>query len=92
LTRPHERTIGMMDIYEGKIKSRKGYGIPPCGTVSMHIRHGDKHKEMGLFPLEMYLEKLDSLRRGKTFPSNLKVPLPIFVSTEDDEVIRKIRT
>jgi len=92
MTRPNERMIGMMDYYDSEIRSEKRYGIPPCGTVSMHIRHGDKSKEMKLFPLELYLKKLDSLREDGKFPALLTVPLPIFVSTEDGEVIRKIRS
>jgi len=91
MVRPNERTIGMMDHWAREIRSVDGYGIAPCGSASMHIRHGDKGREMELFSLDKYLEKLDYLRQNNNFPIT-SLPLPIFVSTEDDEVIRQMLT
>lgn len=91
MVRPNQRTIGMMDYYEQKVRSAKGYGIPKCPTASMHIRHGDKNKEMELFGLEEYEEKLHFLRQNNEFLSTFP-PLAIFLSTEDNGVITEAET
>jgi len=91
MARPNQRMIGMMDYYERKIRSVKGYGIPRCGTASMHIRHGDKNKEMKLFSLENYVDKFDFLLQNNGFLSTF-LPFSIFVSTEDNEVIGQVQT
>jgi len=91
MVRPNQRTIGMMDYYEQKVRSAKGYGIPKCRTASMHIRHGDKNKEMQLFALQEYVKKLDFLRQNNEFLS-IFPPLAIFLSTEDNMVITEVET
>ncbi|KAI5480678.1 Rho guanine nucleotide exchange factor [Pseudohyphozyma bogoriensis] len=59
----------------------------PRGTVSMHVRHGDKYKEMDLVPLTEYARKAEELAAlnpnayGKT----------AFVSSEDPSLLRKMQ-
>jgi hypothetical protein len=53
--------------YEAAARLRAAYeqspatGPLPRGTVSIHIRHGDKKKEMTLIPTEKYLRAADDL-------------------------------
>jgi hypothetical protein len=56
----------------------------PHGTISIHIRHGDKHKEMALVPTEDYLK--EAARLVKLHPIFLS-PYRIFLSTEDPSAI-----
>lgn len=59
----------------------------PHGTISVHIRHGDKHKEMVLVPTMAYLEQAAAL--VKLHPIGL-APYRIFLSTEDPSAIDEI--
>lgn len=56
----------------------------PHGTISIHIRHGDKHKEMALVPTDDYLK--EAARLVKLQPIILS-PYRIFLSTEDPSAI-----
>jgi hypothetical protein len=59
----------------------RGPGVPLArGTISLHIRHGDKHKEMALVPTEAYLA--EALHLTRLHPLALG-GARIFVSTED---------
>jgi hypothetical protein len=56
--------------------------LPP-GTISLHIRHGDKAVEMALVPFQKYLEAAEKLATMQT----LSLRKTVFVSTEDPDVI-----
>jgi hypothetical protein len=58
----------------------------PRGTVSIHIRHGDKKKEMTLIPTEKYLLAADELVKLNPFGYR-KVA---FMSTEDPGSIEEM--
>eukprot|EP01065_Artemidia_motanka_P052519 TRINITY_DN9508_c0_g1_i2.p1 TRINITY_DN9508_c0_g1~~TRINITY_DN9508_c0_g1_i2.p1 ORF type:complete len:483 (+),score=162.92 TRINITY_DN9508_c0_g1_i2:276-1724(+) len=56
-------------------------GGPPAKMIGIHVRHGDKHKEMKLLPLSAYMRAAERMRRED--PSLRDV----FVSTEDPQVL-----
>ena len=76
-------------LHQGIIQndaSRKMVHMPfplPAGTISMHVRHGDKHTEMRLIPFVEYVQK------SETFVNQnpLYFRKIMFVSTEDPGVI-----
>jgi hypothetical protein len=60
----------------------------PRGTVSIHVRHGDKYTEMTLQPFARYVEGAKDLFRWQP----LSLSRTMFVSTEDAQVIREAAT
>ena len=60
----------------------------PVGTVSVHVRHGDKFKEVPPVPFDEYLRRLRRMAQVFGLPS----PVPTFLSTEDPAVIHEART
>lgn len=59
----------------------------PKGTISMHVRHGDKASEMQLLSLDHYVKAAESLAN-----TNPMLYYKIgFVSTEDQAVIDETR-
>jgi len=56
----------------------------PSGTISIHIRHGDKGQEMSLVPTETYF--MEATRLVKLHPLSL-ANYQIFLSTEDPDAI-----
>eukprot|EP00659_Diplonema_papillatum_P006182 gene6182-9466_t len=57
-------------------------GVPPK-MIGMHVRHGDKYKEMQLLPLSLYMDHAEKLRAAE--PDLVD----IFVSTEDPKVLNE---
>eukprot|EP01059_Diplonema_ambulator_P008710 TRINITY_DN18390_c0_g1_i1.p1 TRINITY_DN18390_c0_g1~~TRINITY_DN18390_c0_g1_i1.p1 ORF type:complete len:481 (+),score=42.97 TRINITY_DN18390_c0_g1_i1:95-1537(+) len=57
----------------------------PKKMIGMHVRHGDKYKEMKLVPLATYIEEARALR--KVEPDLVD----IFVSTEDPTVLQETK-
>mmetsp|Transcript_12401 Transcript_12401/g.24936 ORF Transcript_12401/g.24936 Transcript_12401/m.24936 type:complete len:434 (-) Transcript_12401:1725-3026(-) len=55
----------------------------PGGTISLHVRHGDKSKEMTLIPFDQYVKAAEKLAKENP----LYYKHTIFVSTEDPDVI-----
>ena len=55
-------------------------GVPPR-MIGIHVRHGDKYKEMRLLPLSSYMQHAAALRKKEP---NLTA---VFLSTEDDAVL-----
>ena len=74
LVRPNTRTLE--EVYQRKRK-QSWSGIP-AGAVSVHIRHGDKYKEMQLVPDADYLSRAEELLLQ--YPDLKKI---MFLSTED---------
>ena len=58
--------------------------IMPADTISIHVRHGDKHREMTLRSWREHLAEAKRLVADR----QLKNPV-IFLSTEDPEVIKE---
>jgi hypothetical protein len=68
------------------LRQRKQPLFPlPRGTVSTHVRHGDKGSEMALHPFEDYLREAERLY----LQSPLALRRTMFVSTEDVGVIHE---
>ena len=62
-------------------------GVPlPRGTVSIHIRHGDKKKEMALIPTTAYLQAADELVKRNPFGYRDIG----FLSTEDPSAVEEV--
>jgi hypothetical protein len=62
-------------------------GVPlPRGAVSVHIRHGDKKKEMALVPTQAYLRAADDLVLMHPFGYRDIG----FLSTEDPEAVNEV--
>jgi len=68
----------------------------PSGCVSMHVRHGDKYREMRLHPLEEYVDWAEKMlfedsALVKLTPdlSEAREARTIFLSTEDPKVIEE---
>ena len=79
LVRPNMRTL-----YE--IRNRRqqqSWTTIPSGTISIHIRHGDKGIEMPLAPDADYLSKAEELVKQDT-----RLQRTIFLSTEDPASIQ----
>lgn len=77
IVRPNARTLGELERRRGLVF---GGGDIEEGTISVHVRHGDKWKEMKLADDPTYLkavEDLVTIRRGPTLKRK------IFLSTED---------
>jgi len=70
------------------VHAASAFPLPP-GTVSVHIRHGDKHREMTLVPLFNYLEAANSLVDENTLGYSGKV---LFLSTEDPAAVADLET
>lgn len=79
MVRPNERT--RLEIQSRK-QQQSWSGIPD-GTVSVHIRHGDKGTEMQLVPDVEYLFKAEELVRHDE-----SLRKSIFLSTEDADSIQ----
>jgi hypothetical protein len=60
----------------------------PRGTLSLHVRHGDKNTEMALVPFREYLKGAEELFRWQP----LSLQRTLFVSTEDPQVIQQAST
>lgn len=58
------------------------FTVPP-GTVSVHVRHGDKGSEMRLLPDDVYQDKVQELMA--MFPNQF--PGKVFLSTEDPQTV-----
>lgn len=74
IVRPNTRTLN-------QIRSRKqqqSWTVVPSGTISVHIRHGDKGIEMPLAPDAKYLWKAEEL-----LTRDSRLQRTIFLSTED---------
>lgn len=76
-----------MSADEDSAIRRHGLQTLPHGTISLHIRHGDKHKEMALVPTSAYLQ--EAARLVKLSPINL-APYRIFLSTEDPGSVNEL--
>lgn len=50
--------------------------------VSVHVRHGDKSREMELHSWDEHLQRIDELVRGRGIEER-----SIFLSTEDPQVV-----
>jgi len=61
------------------------FPMPP-GTISAHVRHGDKRKEMALVPFDVYVKKAEEI--VQLLP--LAIRRVLFVLTEDPEVIKGV--
>lgn len=61
------------------------YSSPPTGSITMHVRHGDKHYESTLFDLDSYMDKAVELVNN-----HICTPY-IILGTDDSEVIKKIQ-
>ena len=75
LVKPNARSL--LEIQNRK-QQQSRLGIPD-GTVSVHIRHGDKGEEMQLMPDVEYLFKAEELVRHSE-----SLHTTIFLSTEAD--------
>lgn len=64
------------------------FPLPP-GSVSAHIRHGDKHREMTLVKLPVFLRAASALADAGTLGYSRKA---LFVSTEDPGVVADLIT
>eukprot|EP00756_Hemistasia_phaeocysticola_P053853 Hpha_TRINITY_DN29800_c0_g1::TRINITY_DN29800_c0_g1_i1::g.2875::m.2875/K00717/FUT8; glycoprotein 6-alpha-L-fucosyltransferase len=60
-------------------------GGPPNKIIGIHVRHGDKHLEMKLLPLSMYMRAAEKMRDKEP---DLR---DIFISTEDPNVLLEAR-
>ena len=82
ILRPNPRTLQEIAARKAKSFARQ----IPFGTISVHIRHGDKAREMVLVPDEVYLRKAEELLAA--FPELTRT---IFLSTEDSESVKFFR-
>ena len=82
LLRPNRRTLKQLEVR----KQRQTWSTVPAGSISVHIRHGDKSKEMELVPDRMYLEKAEEL-----ILADGKLTRTIFLSTEDAHSVKYFR-
>jgi glycoprotein 6-alpha-L-fucosyltransferase/import inner membrane translocase subunit TIM50 len=69
------------------LKKRESLMPLPVGTISLHVRHGDKAVEMALIPFAKYLEASEKLATMQT----LSLSKTVFVSTEDPDVIAALQ-
>jgi len=88
LMRPNQRTLLELAMRRREVFTHSP-SVMPKGTVSAHVRHGDKGLEMKLLPMRAYLTAatllLDVFEGHATRPwSNNKA---VFVSTEDPDAI-----
>ncbi|DBB13180.1 TPA: hypothetical protein ACH3X3_004930 [Trebouxia sp. C0006] len=79
IVRPNARTLQEIQ----RRKQQQSWSGVPDGTISVHIRHGDKGKEMKLVPDVEYLRKAEELVQSDRSLHN-----SIFLSSEDDESIK----
>lgn len=84
LWRPNENFKNMLD--EVFLRVFGGDGTPPPRAFAIHVRHGDKGREMKLHPLSEYLEEAEKLKENNSYLGMSDV---VFLSTEDDQVIRE---
>ena len=74
IVRPNTRTLEQIKIR----KQRQSWTRVPSGTISVHVRHGDKGSEMPLVPDAEYLLKAEEL-----LMQDSRLQRTIFLSTED---------
>lgn len=78
------RALGSLVAWSKGGNASRMLDVPlPSGTVGMHVRHGDKGRQMKLVPFERFMELANSLQRNNPF----HVQRAVFVSTEDPAVI-----
>lgn len=82
ILRPNSRTLREIAVRQAKTFVQQ----IPVGTISVHIRHGDKAREMSLVPDHVYLRKAEELLTA--FP---KLTRTIFLSTEDSGSVNYFR-
>ena len=74
IVRPNPRTLDQIQVR----KQKQSWTRVPTGTISVHIRHGDKGSEMTLVPDADYLLKAEEL-----LMQDSRLQRTIFLSTED---------
>eukprot|EP00669_Euglena_mutabilis_P013162 TRINITY_DN793_c0_g1_i1.p1 TRINITY_DN793_c0_g1~~TRINITY_DN793_c0_g1_i1.p1 ORF type:complete len:407 (-),score=26.13 TRINITY_DN793_c0_g1_i1:160-1344(-) len=81
--RPNKRT--RVTLLNRRHRNFASFTLPP-GTVSVHVRHGDKFKEAPPLSDKTYLDILANLR----LPNGNR-PSAIFLSTEDAQTVKTFR-
>ena len=83
IVRPNERTLQA-------IKERKAIIFPqgsiPRGSISVHVRHGDKGIESPLVEDSQYVKTVEELLESA--PATLALTRSIFLTTEDADTIK----
>lgn len=78
--------ISPVVVHEARKQLLKVFGPqgPPENLVTVHIRWGDKRREMRLVPAEKYVEAVQKLRQGNTTAN-------VFLATEDPDAVQAFR-
>ena len=64
------------------MKHEQSWANVPSGTVSVHVRHGDKASEMQLLPNDHYVEQAEEILRVQTGMQRI-----LFLSTDDPNTV-----
>lgn len=89
LMRPNEKTLIELRRRRGQVFGV--HTLPTRGTVSTHVRHGDKGLEMKLVSMKDYLTTADMLLKIIDKREGLDHRPAVFVSTEDPAAIDTAR-
>ena len=81
IVRPNTRTL--QELHRRLRHVFSGQSITP-GTISVHVRHGDKEIEMRLMPDHDYVAAARQMYASKSYPRLRK---SIFLSTEDPATV-----
>ena len=81
IVRPNKRTLQELKRRTKRLFS--GHSISP-GTISVHVRHGDKQVEMRLIPNHEYVAAAEQMYMSK---SHSRLYKRIFLSTEDPATV-----
>jgi hypothetical protein len=86
IVRPNTRTLAEIAVRKRRVFA--GQSIPP-GTISVHVRHGDKWMESSMIKDEVYLARAQELMgMGERGRADSNPRRRLFLSTEDPATVK----